>query len=243
MRIFCTSRISWNRISDWLPIVFHFGTENWADQSKKPPCTTKYKLLFSNHLQKCMKNKRENFWVIFHFRGRKNAISVVLLVLSLWESYLLIFQVAIVVLVVFFPLSLRIIFPDPQTQMVISGLSMEHACQWFSIVWAFVLSAQTNMAVCTFSFLNPPHVCLKTSSSSIVLYCLPGQIWQWILFYSKSAVLKTSSLTGFLIQTSHGSFWILYGSYLTSWEPFGPIWFLCRRMKERGTTLHQHQTN
>ena len=37
MRIYCTSRISWNRISDWLPIVFHFGTENWADQSKKPP--------------------------------------------------------------------------------------------------------------------------------------------------------------------------------------------------------------
>ena len=24
-RIFCTSRISWNRTSDWLPIVFHFG--------------------------------------------------------------------------------------------------------------------------------------------------------------------------------------------------------------------------
>ena len=37
-RIFCTSRISWNRISDWLSIVFHFGTENWADQLKKPPC-------------------------------------------------------------------------------------------------------------------------------------------------------------------------------------------------------------
>ena len=69
----------------------------------------------------------------------------------------------------FFPLSLRIIFPDPQTQMVISGLSMEHACQWFSIVWAFVLSAQTNMAVCTFSFLNPPLVCLKTSS---IKYCI-----------------------------------------------------------------------
>ena len=29
-RIFCTSRISWNRFSDWLPIVFHFGTENWG---------------------------------------------------------------------------------------------------------------------------------------------------------------------------------------------------------------------
>ena len=39
MRIFCTSRISWNRIFDWLPSVFHFGTGNWADQSKKPPCT------------------------------------------------------------------------------------------------------------------------------------------------------------------------------------------------------------
>ena len=37
-RIFCTSRISWNRISDWLPINFHFGTENWEDQLKKPPC-------------------------------------------------------------------------------------------------------------------------------------------------------------------------------------------------------------
>ena len=35
MRIFRTLRISWNRISDWLPIVFHFGTENWEEQLKK----------------------------------------------------------------------------------------------------------------------------------------------------------------------------------------------------------------
>ena len=42
MRIFCTSRIAWKRISDWLPIVFHFGTENWEDQLKK---STLYKLL------------------------------------------------------------------------------------------------------------------------------------------------------------------------------------------------------
>ena len=34
-RIFCTSRISWSRISDWMPIVFHFGTENWEEQFKK----------------------------------------------------------------------------------------------------------------------------------------------------------------------------------------------------------------
>ena len=187
-----------------------------------------------------MKNERENFWVFFHFRRRKNAISVVLLVLSLWESYLLIFQVAIVVLVVFFPLSLRIIFPDPQTQMVISGLSMEHACQWFSIVWAFVLSAQTNMAVCTFSFLNPPHVCLKTSSSSIVLYCLPGQIWQWILFFSKSAVcLFENKLINWLPHSNKP--WLLLDpiwNILDSWEPFGPIWFLCRRMKEREGQLY-----
>ena len=38
MRIFCTSRISWKRISDWLPIVFHFGTENLEEQFKKTPC-------------------------------------------------------------------------------------------------------------------------------------------------------------------------------------------------------------
>ena len=37
-RIFCTSGISGNRISDWLPLVFHFGTENWEEQLKKPPC-------------------------------------------------------------------------------------------------------------------------------------------------------------------------------------------------------------
>ena len=24
-------RISWNRISDWLSIVFHFGTKNWEE--------------------------------------------------------------------------------------------------------------------------------------------------------------------------------------------------------------------
>ena len=32
---FFTSRISWNRMSDWLPIIFHFGTENWEEQLKK----------------------------------------------------------------------------------------------------------------------------------------------------------------------------------------------------------------
>ena len=36
-RIFCTSRISWNRVSDWLPIVFHFSTENWERPLKKHP--------------------------------------------------------------------------------------------------------------------------------------------------------------------------------------------------------------
>ena len=36
-RIICTSRISWNIISDWLPIIFHFGTENWEEQLKKHP--------------------------------------------------------------------------------------------------------------------------------------------------------------------------------------------------------------
>ena len=41
MRIFCTSRISWKGISDWLPIVFHFGTENWEEQLKKSTLYTK----------------------------------------------------------------------------------------------------------------------------------------------------------------------------------------------------------
>ena len=27
-----------NRISDWLPTIFHFGTENWEEQLKKSPC-------------------------------------------------------------------------------------------------------------------------------------------------------------------------------------------------------------
>ena len=35
--IFCTSRISWKIISDWLPNVFLFGTENWEEQFKKHP--------------------------------------------------------------------------------------------------------------------------------------------------------------------------------------------------------------
>ena len=34
-RIFCTSRIS-----DWLSIVFNFGTKNWEGQLKEPPCIT-----------------------------------------------------------------------------------------------------------------------------------------------------------------------------------------------------------
>ena len=36
-RIFCRSKIYWNRISHWLPIIFHFGTENWEEQLKKHP--------------------------------------------------------------------------------------------------------------------------------------------------------------------------------------------------------------
>ena len=34
-RIFCTSKISWNKISDWLPIIFDFGSVNWEEQLKK----------------------------------------------------------------------------------------------------------------------------------------------------------------------------------------------------------------
>ena len=37
-RIICTSRISWNRTSDWLPIIFHFGTEILEEQLEKAPC-------------------------------------------------------------------------------------------------------------------------------------------------------------------------------------------------------------
>ena len=48
MRIFFTLRNSWNRISDWVPIVFHFGTENWEEQLKKTPCTN---LLASFNIQ------------------------------------------------------------------------------------------------------------------------------------------------------------------------------------------------
>ena len=38
MRIFCTLRISWNKISDWPPIIFQFGSKNWDEQFEKPPC-------------------------------------------------------------------------------------------------------------------------------------------------------------------------------------------------------------
>ena len=37
MGIFFTWRILWNRISDSVPIVFHFGTENWEEQLIKHP--------------------------------------------------------------------------------------------------------------------------------------------------------------------------------------------------------------
>ena len=51
-RIFCTSRISWNRISDWLPIVFHFGTENWEEQLKKHPVQTCWPVSISKNILK-----------------------------------------------------------------------------------------------------------------------------------------------------------------------------------------------
>ena len=37
-RSFFTSKISWKTSPGWLQLVFHFGTENRADQLKKPPC-------------------------------------------------------------------------------------------------------------------------------------------------------------------------------------------------------------
>ena len=37
-RIFCTSRISWNRMSDWLPIVFSFWYWKLGGTVKKTPC-------------------------------------------------------------------------------------------------------------------------------------------------------------------------------------------------------------
>ena len=53
-RIFCTSRISWNRISDWLPIIFHFGTENWEEQLKNHPVSIHVSILTNlyNNLKK-----------------------------------------------------------------------------------------------------------------------------------------------------------------------------------------------
>ena len=38
-------RILWNRISDWLPIAFHFGTENWEEQLKKSPPNKQMKII------------------------------------------------------------------------------------------------------------------------------------------------------------------------------------------------------
>ena len=39
-RSFFTLKISWKTSPGWLQLVFHFGTENRADQLKKPPCIT-----------------------------------------------------------------------------------------------------------------------------------------------------------------------------------------------------------
>ena len=38
MRSFFTLKISCKTSPGWLQLVFHFGTENRADQLKKPPC-------------------------------------------------------------------------------------------------------------------------------------------------------------------------------------------------------------
>ena len=37
-RSFLTLKISWKTSPGWLQLVFHFGTEDWADQLKKTPC-------------------------------------------------------------------------------------------------------------------------------------------------------------------------------------------------------------
>ena len=37
-RSFFTLKISWKTSPGWLQLVFHFGTEDRADQLKKPPC-------------------------------------------------------------------------------------------------------------------------------------------------------------------------------------------------------------
>ena len=64
-RIFCTSRISWNRISDWLPIIFHFGTENWEEQLKNHPVQFEHECvhLFLYPLPKTIiVPKRDKYW-------------------------------------------------------------------------------------------------------------------------------------------------------------------------------------
>ena len=40
-RSFFTLKISWKTSPGWLQLVFHFGTEDRADQLKKPPCMLK----------------------------------------------------------------------------------------------------------------------------------------------------------------------------------------------------------
>ena len=70
-------RITWKRISDWLPIVFHFGTEDRDEQLKKAPCILFYLLsirwrktktaaltltFFSGGEEKRRRKKKENNW-------------------------------------------------------------------------------------------------------------------------------------------------------------------------------------
>ena len=47
MRSFFTLKISWKTSPGWLQLVFNFGTENRADQLKKPPCTFIYSSIWS----------------------------------------------------------------------------------------------------------------------------------------------------------------------------------------------------
>ena len=82
-------RITRKRISDWLPIVFHFGTEDRDEQLKKAPCIlfellsirwrkTKTATLtltfFSGGEEKRRRKKKENIWrrrIPFFWRRRK----------------------------------------------------------------------------------------------------------------------------------------------------------------------------
>ena len=146
------SRISWNRISDRLPIVFHCGTENWEEQLKKTPCIS----ILWLHFDKSMLRQ--------HTRYQCLIVAIVLCVLFPRETfkfpcYLSMTYVPWLVLVTMPVVAVLKVFPSQnrifQVPLLLLG-GLCHPCQWGRCIFKMAAACTDKLGstILEFEFLK-----------------------------------------------------------------------------------------